>query len=124
MARRENSRKIRMILALVLSLGFAAYMIWALRTEDAFRVSNKKLEQTSAGLVVSGEIYNASDAIASVNVEVSFFSSEGRKLANEIIELPRLPIGLSASFRTQPKRLPGVTDYSISIYSGKNMYGN
>jgi hypothetical protein len=124
MARRGNTRIIRTILGLIFGLGFAGYMIWALRTEEAFRVVSKKLEQTSAGMVVSGEIYNASETMASVNVEVAFFGSDGRKLAEEVVELPHLPIGSSASFRTQPKRLSDVKDYSIYLYSGRNMYGN
>ena len=124
MARRRNKRIIRTILGLLFVLGFASYMIWALRAEEAFRVISKKLEQTSAGLVVSGEIYNVSAATASVNIEVAFFSSDGRKLAEEMVELSPLPIGSSASFRTQPKRLSNVKDYSIYLHSGRNMYGN
>lgn len=124
MARRGNKRVIRTFLGLLLGLGFATYMIWALRAEESFRVLSKKLEQTSSGVVVSGEIYNVSSPTNSVNVEVAFFSSEGRKLAEETIELPHLPIGSSASFRTQPQRLSDVEDYSIYLHSGRNMYGN
>jgi hypothetical protein len=114
----------RTVLGLIFSLGFAGYLIWALRAEEAFRVVSKKLEQTNAGMVVSGEIYNVSAATASVNIEVAFFSSDGRKLAEEVVELSHLPIGSSASFRTQPKRLSDVKDYSIYLHSGRNMYGN
>lgn len=124
MARRGNKRIIRTVLGIIFSLSFASYMIWALRAEEAFRVVSKKLEQTNAGVVVSGEIYNVSAATASVNVEVAFFRSDGRKLAEEVVELPPLPIGSSASFRTQPKRLSDVKDYSIYLHSGRNMYGN
>lgn len=124
MARRGNRRVIRIALGLIVGLGFAGYMIWALRAEEAFRVVSKKLEQTSAGIVVSGEIHNVSAATASVNVEVAFFSRDGRKLAEEVVELSHLPAGSSASFRTQPKRLSDVKDYSIYLHSDRNMYGN
>jgi len=95
-----------------------------LREEDAFRIVRKQLEQTNGGIVVSGEIYNASAATTSVNIEVSFFNSDGRKLAEEIVALQNLPVGSSAPFRTQPKILSNVKDYSIYIHSGRNMYGN
>ena len=124
MARSGKKRILRLALGLICGLGFASYLIWALRAEDSFRVVRKQLEQTSAGIVVSGEIYNASAATASVNVEVSFFNSSGRKLTDEVIALPSLPVGASASFRTQPKMLSDVKDYSIYVHSGKNMYGN
>lgn len=124
MARRGQKRNMRTTLGLLFGIGFAIYMIWALRTEDAFRVVSKQLEQTSSGVVVSGEIYNASATTASVSVEVSFFSNDGHKLAEEVVELPSIPVGSSASFRTQPKMLADVKDYSIYIHSGRNMYGN
>ena len=124
MARSEKKRRLRWALGWVFGLGFAGYLIWALRAEDALHVVHKQLEQTSAGIVVTGEIHNASATPASVNVEVSFFNSNGQKLADEVIALPSLPVGASASFRTQPKMLSDVKDYSIYVHSGKNMYGN
>ena len=124
MARSERKRRLRLALGWLFGLGFAGYMILALRAEDALRIVHKQLEQTNAGIVVTGEIQNASATPASVNVEVSFFNSNGQKLADEVIALPSLPVGASASFRTQPKILSDVKDYSIYVHSGKNMYGN
>jgi len=124
MARSEKKRRLRLALGWIFGLGFAGYMIWALRAEDALRIVHKQLEQTSAGIVVTGEIQNASTTTASVHVEVSFFNSNGQKLADEVIALPSLPVGASASFRTQPKILSDVKDYSIYVHAGKNMYGN
>jgi len=124
MARSRHKRKARTILGLIGVLGFASYMLWALRVEDSIRVISKKLEQTAAGIVVSGEIYNASEATTSVNIEVSFYSHTGQKLADEVVELQALPVGGSAPFRTQPRKIANVKDYSIYINSGRNMYGN
>jgi len=124
MARSGKKRRLRFIVGLACSLGFAGYIIWALRVEDSLQVTHKRLEQTLAGIVVSGEIYNASATMVTVSVEVSFFSNDGQKLADEVVSLPSLPAGASTSFRTQPKRLSDVKNYSIYIHSGKNMYGN
>lgn len=85
---------------------------------------NKTLEQTQHGVVVSGEIYNASPSPASVNVEVSFFDPTGRQLANEVVTLNDVGVGASAPFRTQPKNLPQVKNYSVYVNTGRNMYGN
>lgn len=124
MARSRNKRKVRTILGLIGVLSFAGYMVWALRAEDSIRVVSKKLERTAAGLVVSGEVYNASKATTSVNIEVSFYSHNGQKLADEVVELHALPGGGSAPFHTQPREISNVKDYSIYINSGRNMYGN
>ena len=112
------------MLGLLGVLSFAFYVLWALRAENSIRVISKKLERTSGGIVVSGEIYNASEATTSVNVEISFYSRNGQKLADEVVELHNLPIGGSAPFRTQPRNIANVEDYSIYINSGRNMYGN
>ncbi|MBI3248080.1 MAG: hypothetical protein HYZ50_16370 [Deltaproteobacteria bacterium] len=85
---------------------------------------NKTLEQTQDGVVVSGEIYNASPVPASVNVEVSFFDPTGRQLANEVVTLNDVAVGAAAAFRTQPKNLPQVKNYSVYVNTGRNMYGN
>ena len=124
MARSRNARIIRPILGLLGVLGFTCYMIWALRAEDAIRVISKQIERTVAGVVVSGEVYNASSATASISVEVSFFNRDGRKLADEIVELGNLPVGGSAPFSTRPREIANVQEYSIYINSGRNMYGN
>jgi hypothetical protein len=105
-------------------LAFLGYFLWALRSEEAFRVIDKKIEHTNEGVVVSGEVYNASSAATSLNVEVSFFDDRGRELSKETVTLDRLDAGVSAAFRTQPKRLPSMKDYTIYLNTGRNMYGN
>lgn len=103
---------------------FLGYFFWALRSEETFRVVEKKIEHTNDGVVVSGEIYNASSSPTSLNIEVSFFDSRGREIAKEIVALDSLDAGSHATFHTQPKRLPDMTDYTIYLNTGRNMYGN
>jgi hypothetical protein len=103
---------------------FAGYLIWALRAEEVFRVVSKKLEHTDAGIVVSGEIHNSASTTPNVNVEVTFFDSGGRQLTKEVITVSNLAAGATTSFRTQPKRLDDVQDYTIYVDTGRNMYGN
>lgn len=124
MARRGSTRIVRIMIGLSCVLLFAGYMFWALRAEETFRVVTKKLERTEAGVVVSGEVYNTSASVGSVNVEVSFFNSDGRKVADETIVLENLPAGALAPFHTQPKMFADVRNYSIYLNAGRNMYGN
>ncbi len=124
MARRRSTRSARIAVGIACGVLFAGYLFWSLRAEETFRVLNKSLEQTQNGVVVSGEIYNASPGPASVNVEVSFFDPAGRQLANEVVTLNEVAVGASAPFRTQPKNLPQVKNYSIYVNTGRNMYGN
>ena len=69
--------------------------------------------------------YRNTEATASaVNVEVTFFDGGGRQLSKEVIALSNLEAGATAAFRTHPQRLADVTDYTIYVNTGRNMYGN
>ncbi|MBI3302046.1 MAG: hypothetical protein HYZ72_08225 [Deltaproteobacteria bacterium] len=124
MARREGAHAHRTLLWLALLAVFAGYLIWALWAEEVFEVASKKLEYTDAGVVVSGEIHNSAAAASAVNVEVTFFDGHGCQLTKEVIALKNLEAGATAAFRTQPKMLTDVKDYTIYVNTGRNMYGN
>ena len=124
MARRRNTRRTRWMLGVGLGFVFVVYLLWALRAEEKVRVINKTLERTNAGVMVSGEVYNAASVVTSAKVEVSFFNGSGHKVAEEVVEIDSLPVGASTTFHTQPKPLTDVQDYSIYINAGRNMYGN
>ena len=124
MARRDGARTQRTLLWLAVVSVFAAYLIWALRGEEIFWVANKKLEYTAAGVVVSGEIRNTAAAASAANIEVTFFDARGRQLGKEVITLDNLEAGATVGFRTQPKVLANVQDYTIYVNTGRNMYGN
>lgn len=124
MARRKGSRLRSTLLWLVVVIVFVAYLIWALRAEETFPVTSKKLEYTDSGVMVSGEIRNTAATAATVNVEVTFFDARGRQLGKEVVTLPNLEAGTTAGFRTQPKLLTEVKDYTIYVNTGRNMYGN
>src|SRR5438093_11388678 len=123
MARRKGTRWRSPLLWLTVLLVFIAYLLWALRAEEAFQVTGKKLEYTDSGVIVSGEVRNTAAAAATVNVEVTFFDAQGRQLGKEAVTLPNLQAGATAAFRTQPKVLNGVKDYTIYVNTGRNMYG-
>ena len=124
MARRESVRRKRTLGWLVVLAVFLGYFVWSLRSEEVFRVVNKKLEQTPSGLVVSGEVLNTAAATSGVNVEVTFFDQQGRQLTQETVTLDHLAAGTTAPFRTQPKTLTNVKDYTVFVNTGRNMYGN
>src|SRR5437762_2586800 len=113
MARHRRTRRIRWMLGASLGFAFVAYLLWALWTEEKVRVISKTLKRTDAGVVVSGEVYNAASAVTSAKVEVSFFNGSGHKVDEEVMELDNLPVGVSTTFHTQPKPLTDVQGYSI-----------
>ena len=124
MARREGKRTQRTILWLSVIIVFIDYFFWALRSEEVFRVVSKKLEQTDTGVIVSGEVLNTTANPSSINVEVTLFNDRGQKLSEETVTLADVQAGGVATFRTQPKRLTDVKDYTIYVNTGRNMYGN
>jgi hypothetical protein len=124
MARSESKRTQRTIVWLGIVAAFVGYFFWALQSEEVFRVVSKKLEQTDAGVIVSGEVHNTTTNASAINVEVTLFNQRGQKLSEETVTLDNVQAGGTASFRTQPKRLTDVKDYTIYVNTGRNMYGN
>ena len=124
MARSEGKRTQRTLMWLGIVAVFIGYFFWALRSEEVFRVFSKKLEQTDAGVIISGEVHNTTTNVSAINVEVTLFNQRGQKLSEETVTLDNVQAGGTASFRTQPKQLTDVKDYTIYVNTGRNMYGN
>ena len=124
MARREGKQTQRTIITLGVVSAFIVYFFWSLQSEEVFRVVSKKLEQTDAGIVVSGEVHNTTASASAINVEVTLFNDHGQKLSEETVTLANVQAGGTVPFRTQPKRLSDVKDYTIYVNTGRNMYGN
>jgi hypothetical protein len=124
MARSESKRTQRTIVWLGIVAALVGYFFWALQSEEVFRVVSKKLEQTDAGVVVSGEIHNTTTSPSAINVEVTLFNQRGQKLSEETVTLDNVQAGSTVLFRTQPKRVTDVKDYTIYVNTGRNMYGN
>ncbi|MBM4254938.1 MAG: hypothetical protein FJ147_03470 [Deltaproteobacteria bacterium] len=124
MARSESKRTQRTIVTLGVVAVLIGYFFWALQSEEVFRVVSKKLEQTDAGVVVSGEVHNTTTDASAINVEVTLFNQRGQKLSEETVTLDNVQAGSIAPFRTQPKRVTDVKDYTIYVNTGRNMYGN
>jgi|GEM_PF-6065406 len=124
MARREGKQTQRAIVWLGVVIVSIGYFVWALRSEEVFRVVSKKLEQTDTGVVVSGEVLNTTADPSSIDIEVTLFNDRGQKLSEETVTLASVQAGGIAPFRTQPKRLTNVKDYTIHVNTGRNMYGN
>jgi hypothetical protein len=124
MARSEGKRTQRTVVWLAVISILIGYFFWALQAEEVFRVVSKKLEQTDAGVVVSGEVHNTTTSASAINVEVTLFNDRGQKLAEETVVLADVQAGGTVPFRTQPKQLTNVKDYTIYVNTGRNMYGN
>ena len=124
MARSESKRTQRTVILLGVVIGFIGYFFWALQSEEVFRVVSKKLEQTEAGVIVSGEVHNTTTSASAVNVEVTLFNQRGQKLSEETVTLSNVQAGSTVPFRTQPKQITDVKDYTIYVNTGRNMYGN
>ena len=124
MARSEGKRTPRIIIWLGVVIVFIGYFFWALRSEEVFRVVSKRLEQTDAGVIISGEVHNTTTNASAINVEVTLFNHRGQKLSEETVTLADVQAGSTAPFRTQPKQLTDVKDYTIYVNTGRNMYGN
>ncbi|MSQ47387.1 MAG: hypothetical protein EXR78_03195 [Deltaproteobacteria bacterium] len=124
MARREGGHRRRTVGWLIVLTVFFGYFVWALRSEEVFRVVERKLEQTPSGLVVSGAVLNTTATATGVNVDVTFFDHHGRQLTQETVTIDHLAAGATVPFSTKPIMLTTMKDYTIHVNTGPNMYGN
>lgn len=124
MARSEGRHRRRTVGWLIVLIVFLGYFFWALRSEEVFRVVQRKLEQTPGGLVVSGEVFNTAATATGVKVDITFFDHQGRQLIQETVTIDHLAAGATAAFRTPPRPLTTVKNYTIHVNTGPNMYGN
>lgn len=124
MARSEGRHRQRTVGWFIVLLVFLGYFLWALRSEEVFRVVRQKLEQTPAGLVVSGEVLNTAAPATGVKIDVTFFDHQGRQLIQETVTIDHLAAGATVPFRTPPRPLTTVKNYTIHVNTGPNMYGN
>ena len=124
MARREDVHRRRTFGWFIILTVFLGYFVWALRSEEVFRIVKRQLEQTPRGLVVSGEVLNTAAPATGVKVDITFFDQRGRQLTQETVTLDYLAAGATVPFRTQPKVLTTMKDYTSHVNTGPNMYGN
>ena len=112
------------IVILLVAVGFVGYVFYGLMTVEPVKVGASRLVRIGGQVLVEGEVRNTGDASGPVEVEVRYFDSKGHMLAEDAVSVGTLQKNASTTFKSPPRQLDGVADFSIYLNHGKNPYGN
>ena len=112
------------ILMLAGAILFVGYVFYSLYTVEPVRVIQSRLERAPGGVFVDGEVRNTGSKDRAVDLEVHYFDRTGRSLGQDTVKLTDLPPGRVEIFRTPPRMVQGVSDFSIYLNHGRDPYGN
>ncbi len=115
-------RRISLIVFAILA-GFTIFLIHALYNVSPVTVIASRLERQGGRVYVSGELRNASDRPASIDLEVHYFDRGGRAIGQNTVSIDDLAPG-TRPFTTPPLTLDGVKDFTLYLNHGRNPYGN
>lgn len=109
---------------LVGGLAFAGFVIYSLFTLEPIKVVRSHLEHDGDRVFVAGEVHNTADHPRGIELEVHYYDRNGRPLGQDLLNLDGLQAGASRDFKSPPRALVGVQDFSIYLNNGRNPYGN
>jgi hypothetical protein len=109
---------------LVLSLCFAAYVLYSLTGVEPVKVAAVRMVRTGGTVSVEGEVRNTGDDTGPLELEVSYYDSNGRPRGKDVVSIGGLSRGASAHFKSSPRPDLSVADFSIYLNHGRNPYGN
>jgi len=112
------------IIILLAALCFGAYVFFALLAVEPIKVAGTHLIRSGDDVSVEGELRNTGADAGPLEVEVRYFDQSGRTIGNDKISLGGLRSGAESHFRSPPRKLDGVADFSIYLNHGRNPYGN
>jgi len=111
------------LIVFVLIAGFTIFLVHALLNVSPVTVIASHLQRDGERVFISGELNNASDRPAAIDLEVHYFDSSGRPIGQNAVRIDTIAPG-TREFRTPPIALSGVKDFTLYLNHGRNPYGN
>lgn len=112
------------ILVLLGALCFAAYVFYSLLGVEPVKVAATRLIRSGDSVSVEGEVRNTGEATGPIEVEVRYFDRNGHSLGKDTVSVDGMSSGAAAHFKSPPRQMEGVADFSIYLNHGRNPYGN
>ena len=109
---------------LVGGLVFAGFVIYSLLTLEPVKVVYSHLERDGNRVFVAGAVHNTGDHARRIELEVHYYDRDGRPLGQDSLNLEGLQADAVRDFKSPPRVLEGVDDFSIYLNNGRNPYGN
>ena len=105
-------------------LAFASFVLYSLFTIEPVKVVRSHLEHDGDRVFVAGEVRNTADQPRAIELEVHYCDHNGRALGQDSLSFDGLQAGALRDFKSPPRVLAGVEDFSIYLNNGRNPYGN
>jgi hypothetical protein len=114
----------RSLVLLLVAIGFAGFVFYALLGYEPVKLSKVQLVRTSGQVSVHGEVHNTGEDTGPFQIEVRYYDRAGHALGNDTVALEGLRHGDATQFSSPPRADRGVADFSIYLNHGRNPYGN
>jgi hypothetical protein len=105
-------------------VAFAGFVFYSLFTVEPVKVVRSHLEHDGDTVFVSGEVRNTADHPRAIDLEVHYYDHNGRPIGQDSIVLDELGAGAVRDFKSPPRPIAGVEDFSLYMNNGRNPYGN
>ncbi len=81
------------------ALAFAGFVFYSLSQTEPVKVLQPRLEHSDAGVFLTGELKNTGSGAQAIDVEVRYYDSQGRQLAQDTVKIDHLGSGETKEFR-------------------------
>ena len=111
-------------LMLASAFAFIGFVFYSLISVEPVKVVRSHLEHDRDRVFVAGQVRNTADHTRAIELEVHYYDRNGRALGQDTITLEGLEAGAVREFKSPPRVIGGVEDFSIYMNNGRNPYGN
>jgi|SRR5579862_4427921 hypothetical protein len=106
------------------AIAFVGFVFYSLFSFQPVKVVRSHLEHEGGRVFVSGQVRNTADRPRAVDLEVHYYDQNGRSIGQDSLSLSGLQAGAVRDFKSPPRALDGVSDFSLYMNNGRNPYGN
>jgi hypothetical protein len=111
-------------IVLLVALCFGAYVFYALLGVEPIKVAGSRLIRSGDEVSVEGDLHNTGGDAGPIDVEVRYYDRSGHALGTDKVAVDGLRSGAESHFKSTPRKVDGVADFSIYLSHGRNPYGN
>ena len=112
------------LILLAVAVGFVALVFYDLGKVEPVEVVDSRLVHDGAEVRVEGDLENTGSKASDVMLDVRYFDASGRPLAEDHLDVGKIPPGARRDFRSPEHRLADVSEFSLALNHRRNPFGN
>ncbi len=119
-------RRIRPASALMVAgaLAFVALIFAMLARVEPIEVVSSHLDRAGDQVSVEGVLTNTGPDAGAISLDVNYYDSKGRMLAEDKVRVGHLQSGAKIGFSSPARQLEDVRSFTVHVERGRNPYGN